>query len=110
MPRCHRELFSSFYPLLSSVFLALQQRSDPPTPSTRPGAQLSGVGSDWLPELAEAGAVTSPLHFAASRPFQSLQMSQARVQRPWAPGAGPWVPARRRRASAGAHSVISLVH
>ncbi|MXQ99668.1 hypothetical protein E5288_WYG020104 [Bos mutus] len=42
MPRCHKELFSSFYLLPSSVFLALQQRSDPPTPSTRPAAQLSG--------------------------------------------------------------------
>ena len=37
----------------SLVFLALQQRSDPPTPSTRPAAQLSGVGYDWLLELAE---------------------------------------------------------
>lgn len=46
----------------------------------------------------------SPPHFAASRPLQSLPMSQARVQRPRAPGAGPWVPARRRCASAGAHS------
>ena len=53
MPRCHKELFSSFYLLPSSVFLALQQRSDPPTPSTRPAAQLSGVGDDWLLELAE---------------------------------------------------------
>ena len=110
MPRCHRELFSSFYPLLSSVFLALQQRSDPPTPSTRPAAQLSGVIGDWRPELAEAGAVTRPPHFAASHPLQSLPMSQAQVQRPRAPGAGLWVPARRHRASAGAHSVISLVH
>ncbi|KAG5194321.1 hypothetical protein JEQ12_013118 [Ovis aries] len=53
VPRCHRELFSTFYLLSSSVFLALQQRSDPPTPSTRPAAQLLGVGGDWLPELAE---------------------------------------------------------
>ena len=43
MPRCHTELFSSFCALQSSVFLALQQHSDPPTPSTRPAAQLSGV-------------------------------------------------------------------
>ena len=82
MPRCHRELFSIFCLLPSSVFLALQQRSGPPTPSTRPAAQLSGVGGDWLLELAEAGAVKSPPHFAASRPLQSLQMSQARVQKP----------------------------
>ena len=53
MPRCHKELFSSFYLLPSLVFLALQQHSDPPTPSTRPAAQLSGVGDDWLLELAE---------------------------------------------------------
>ena len=43
MPRCHRELFSSFCALPFSVFLALQQRSDPPTPSTCPAAQLSRV-------------------------------------------------------------------
>ena len=54
--------------------------------------------------------MTNPPHFAASRPLQSLPMSQARVQSPRTPGAGPWVPARRHRASAGAHSVISLVH
>ena len=110
MPRCHTELFSSFCALQSSVFLALQQHSDPPTPSTRPAAQLSGVIGDWRPELAEAGAVTSPPHFAASHPFQSLTMSQSRAQSPRAPGTSPWVSARRHRPSAGAHSVISLVH
>lgn len=110
VPRCHRKLFSSFYLLPSSVFLALQQRSNPPTPSTRPAAQLLGVSGDWRPELAEAGAVTSPPHFAALHPLQSLTMSQSRVQSPRAPGTGPWVPARRHRPSAGAHSVISLVH
>ena len=75
-----------------------------------PSSSALGCPGDWLPELAEAGAVTSPLHFAASRPLQSMPMSQAWVQSPRAPGTGPWVPARRRRTSAGAHSVISLVH
>ena len=42
VPPSHRELFSTFYLLPSSAFLALQQCSDPPTPSTRPAAQLSG--------------------------------------------------------------------
>ena len=95
-------------PVLS--VLGTAEGSDPLTPSTPPAAQLSRVGGDWLPELAEAGAVTRPPHFAASHPLQSLPMSQAQVQRPRAPGAGPWVPARRHRVSAGAHSVISLVH
>ena len=82
MPRYHRELFSSFYLLPSSVFLVLDQRLDPLTPSTCPAAQLSGIGGDWLPELAEAGAMTSSPRFAASRPLQSLPMSQAWVQSP----------------------------
>ena len=82
MPRYHRELFSSFYLLPSSVFLVLEQHLDPLTPSTCPAAQLWGVSGDWLPELAEAGAVTSPPRFAASRPLQSLPMSQAWVQSP----------------------------
>ena len=70
---------------------------------------LAGRG-DWLPELAEGGTVTSPPYFAALHPLQFLPMCQAQVQRPWAPGAGPWVPARRRCTSKSAHSVISLVH
>ena len=82
MTRCHRGLFSSFYLLPSSVFLVLEQRLDPLTPSTSPATQLSGVGRDCLPELAEPGAVTSPPRFAASRPLQSLPMSQAWVQSP----------------------------
>ena len=110
MPPCHRELFSTFYLLPSSVFLALQQCSDPPTPSTGPAAQLSGVRVTGSLSLLRGRAVTSPSHFAASLPLQSLQMSQAWVQKPQAPGPGPWVPAKRRRGSAGAHSVISLVH
>ena len=95
-------------PVLS--VLGTAEGSDPLTPSTPPAAQLSRVGGDWLPELAEAGAVTSPPHFAALRPLQSLTMSQSRAQSPRAPGTSPWVPARRHRPSAGAHSVISLVH
>ena len=110
VPRYHRKLFSSFYLLPSSVFLALQQRSGPSNTLHSPSSSALGCPGDWLPELAEAGAVTSPPHFAASRPLQSMPMSQARVHSPRAPGTGPWVPARRRRPSAGAHSVISLVH
>ena len=54
-------------PVLS--VLGTAEGSDPLTPSTPPAAQLSRVGGDWLPELAEAGAMTRPPHFAASHPL-----------------------------------------
>ena len=107
MPRCHRELFSIFCLLPSSVFLALQHCSDPPTPSTRPAAQLSGVGGDWLPELAERQGSDESLAFCslASPPVSADEPGTGTEAR--TPGPGPWVPARRCHVSAGAHSDFS---
>ena len=74
VPRCHRELFSTFYLLWSSVFLALQQRSDPPTPSTRPAAQLLGVGGNWLLSLLRGRGSDEPPAFCslASPPVHAV--------------------------------------
>ena len=107
VPWYHRKLFSSFYLLPSSVFLALQQRSDPPTPSTRPAAQLSGFGGDWLAELAERQGSDESLAFCslASPPVSADEPGTGTEAR--APGPGPWVPVRRCRMSAGAHSDFS---
>ena len=69
MPWCHRELFSSFCALQSSVFLALQQRSDPPTPSTRPAAQLSGVRvTGSLSLLRGRGSDEPPVFWSLASP------------------------------------------
>ena len=107
VPRCHRELFSIFCLLPSSVFLALQHCSDPPTPSTRPAAQLSGFGGDWLAELAERQGSDESLAFCslASPPVSADEPGTGTEAR--APGPGPWVPARRCRMSAVAHSDFS---
>ena len=59
---------------------------------------LSGMGSDEPPAFC---SLASPL-VSADEPGLGTEAP--------VPGAGPWVPAKRRRGSAGAHSVISLVH
>ena len=101
VPRCHRELFSIFCLLPSSVFLALQQRSDTPTPSTRPAAQLLGVGGDWLPELAERQGSEQSLAFCslASPPVSANEPgtgTEAPGTRPWPLGPCQEVPHVRR--------------
>ena len=88
MPRCHRELFSSFYPLPSSVFLALQQRSDPPTPSTRPAAQLSGVRvTGSLSLLRGRGSDEPPVFWSLASPPVSADEPGPGTE---APGASRW--------------------
>lgn len=88
------------------MFLALQQRLDPPTPSTRPAAQLlRSVVTGSLSLLRGRGS-GEPRLFAASRPLQSTPE----------PGPGTeagrqvltlGVPARSAARPQGAHSVIS---
>ena len=110
---CHSVTESCSPPSISSHPQCSWRCSSARTPDTRhsPSSSASGVSGDWLPELAKKKGQSSLLPaFCSLAPLQSLPMSQARVQRPRAPGAGPWVPARRRCVYAGAHSVVSLVH